>query len=166
MPLILRGDLRYKIKDYARMKESEKRLHEQLARLEKAEVLFKNHEIEQENRLNTYPLEKHLRAFARSAEDFDESTLEENAKLPEEFLKAHEALVDLFDRTGKIPLGDMASVTHDVKRINQIETVIKHYSAKIMDVKKDDSLDDELRETQLAYWQRLMDTEIAKLEEM
>lgn len=121
--------------------------------------------VEQQNRLNAFPMDRHLRAFARLAENVTQEDFKDK-KLVDEFIHTYEVFTDLFDRTNEIPLGGMASVSNDIKRINQIEIVIQQYSAKIMNVKNSDDLDEELRETQLAYWQRLMDTEIAKLEEI
>jgi hypothetical protein len=53
----------------------------------------------------------------------------------------------------------------DVKRINQIEIIIDHYSERIKKVKEDKNLDETERENKLKYWLRLRDRDIDRIEE-
>ena len=53
----------------------------------------------------------------------------------------------------------------DIKRINQIEIIIDHYSERIKKVKEDKNLDETERENKLKYWLRLRDRDIDRIEE-
>lgn len=70
----------------------------------------------------------------------------------------------IFSRNGMIDPDRLEELAPDVKRINQMETLMDLYGEKIHRVKNDDSLDDEERQMKIEYWLRLRDRDIAELE--
>lgn len=74
------------------------------------------------------------------------------------------ALKELFKEKEQIPLDDLESVSLDVQRINQIGIVMKVLSQKIMAAQQDETLTEEIRDMQVAQWQRIIDSEFAQLE--
>lgn len=82
-----------------------------------------------------------------------------------QYLDLYNALIKVFSDHKILSPEKLHSITQDVHRINQIETLIDLYSEKIRRAKRDDDLDEDERETKVAYWQRLMDKEISDLED-
>ncbi len=80
-------------------------------------------------------------------------------------LDAYTALKEKLEKNSVLTAEELASVSPDVHRINQIETIIKLYGEKIQRIKHDETLDDEEQNTQIDYLMRLRDRDIAALEE-
>jgi len=80
------------------------------------------------------------------------------------FVSLYAVLRDASLKNNSIPLEKLANVSEDVKRINQMETIIDMYTNKINQAKNDETLDEEMRDTKVSNWERLMERDIARLE--
>lgn len=74
------------------------------------------------------------------------------------------ALEGLFERSGHQELSRLIEIDSDHKRLNQIETLMDLYSAKIKKVKLDENIVDEDERTQkITYWEQIRDKQIQEL---
>jgi len=120
-------------------------------------------ELERQTRLAEFPLEMHFDAFLEKLGEIEPNQLKGTKH--NKFVQLYTAMSDTFKEHGLIPLEKLIHISKDAERINQIESVLDLYTEKQTTVKNDTSLDDETKSTKLAYWQRMLDRDIARLEE-
>lgn len=119
--------------------------------------------LEKQLKLNQFPLSDHFGPFMEKLKSTDSDQIE--GLTHTQFMELYIALEETFKRNNRLPLSRLADIPEDVRRVNQIETLIDLYGKKMQRVRADDSLDEEDRDHKIANWERMMERDISKLEE-
>ncbi len=120
-------------------------------------------ELEKQLSLQKFPLSDHFIPFIEKLEN---TGMEQISGITHtQFMELYKTLEETFARNNALPLSRLTEIPDDVRRVNQIETLIDLYGKKMQRVRNDENLDEEDRDNKLANWERLMERDISRLEE-
>lgn len=110
---------------------------------------------------NEFELETHIDTLASQLDDatLDQLVGENQGNL----VVLYKAIHDAFQKHGLISINRLASVSKDVHRVNQIETIIDLYNMKIHRTENDEALPEGVRERKVQALQHLMEKDIDAL---
>lgn len=147
----------------SKIKESEAARQAAETRANDQEAETARLELERQSRLADFPLEMHFDTFLEKLSKLEADQLKGTTH--NRFVQLYTAMTEVFKENGLVPLEQLVHISKDAERINQIESVLDLYTEKQATVKADTTLDEDTRATKLAYWQRMQDRDIARLEE-
>lgn len=148
-----------KTEDQRRIVEANAKQAEEVRKAQEAQLIAA--EVERQNRLEEYSVIDHVNVLISRLDQMDGNDI--RAERGNKYLDLYEKLKSLLDKTSGIPFARREQVIMSVKRLNQIETVNDLYAEKIQQIKRDESIDDELKGLKVEKIKRLWDTDISQL---